>query len=687
LTLFGIAGALHGRAAIEPPPSVTADGARLWRGRVEEPTWATEGVSFLLRTPDGTVLVRAPLHEPPLPRTPCVVYGTAESTPAALNPRLGAGPAHAALVRAKAGSAVFLGAAPESPQGIVTRARAVIRSRITALYDDGLRGLLSALLLGDYSAVQPESAEGFRRLGLTHVLAISGVHMTILAGIVAIVARALVPRGRIWAAVAVAAVLAYTPIAGGSGPVLRASLMSAWGLLLLARGRAFDPLHVLSTTFLVTSAIAPRAAMAPGVILSYSATYGILAFTRWVHLPPRLARVRAIWQAMGVSIFATLATVPSIISFFGIVPLGSIVYSIPAEILSTMALVPAFGGLCLLPLRALSDLGFSAAWPALVALDWLTTRPLPAPAVTLAPEWALALTLAALSAIPPRRRGLTRWARWVPLAAGLALVVHARRTTDAPVVTILDVGAADAAFVQVPGATFLIDTGRAYHEGVITRAQSHLGIARPALVLTHPDDDHDGGARALLARGRVRSLLYAVTERGRAHDWLGAAGKTPERALSRGDTLWRHARGSILCLHPAPGDSLLEDNERSLVLELRWDGDRLVLMGDLEGEGLERFLARESISDRHTNPTRRRMLKLGHHGSPPSTPEALLDLEQPALALVSTGRSLEGDLDDRLSRRGITVLSTNGSGAIRLRWQEETLRIDRWRGRWRTETT
>jgi len=680
LALFAAGGLFHGLLARGPVPEAPEDREGLFRGVVAAPAWAAEGARFVIRGAGEDILVRAPIEAPPPPGAPCAVYGTVEPQAAVLNPHGGVTASAGVALRARAGAAVFFAEPPMSANLVIARLRDRVRARIFALFDGNLRGLLAALVLGDYSAVSAESSEGFRRLGLMHVLAISGVHMTILAGITAIAARVLLPHGMRWAIVAVLSVALYAPIAGGSGPVVRASIMSAWGILLVARGRAFDPLHVLSATFLLTSVLSPRTALAPGVVLSYSATFGILAFARWMPSPP--ARGRRIMQALGVSLFATAATAPSLVAYFGAVPIGGILYSIPAEIVSTFALVPAFAGLVSFPSPVLSDLAWCAAWPALFAIDWLTTRPLPAPSVVLAPEWALAIPIAALSCIPVRRRGLAAIARWAPMACALTLVVLSRTPVRAPILTVLDVGAADALFLELPGATFLVDSGRAHHEGVLARAQAHLGVFRPTLLLTHPDEDHDGCAVSLVRGRRVRELAFGITERDRPHAWLAAAGSFPTRAIARGETLWRRGSNYLRCLHPAPEDSLLEDNERSVVLELAWQNDRVLLMGDLEGEGLDRFLARENAGRASPAQGERVVLKLGHHGSPPATTPALLDLLRPEIALVSTGRTLAPELRDLLERRGVGILATGGSGALRLRWRGDEREICRWRRGW-----
>ena len=383
-------------------------------------------------------------------------------------------------------------------------------------------------------------------------------------------------------------------------------------------------------------------------------------------------------HTIGVSAAASLATLAPVTAFFGVVPLGGIPYSAPGGIAVVAALIPLFVGLFLSPLIVLRDLCFLAAWPGLAALRALALLPLPAPRVVLTFEITLAITLIAIGLVALLRR--RRWSAPVgALVAAVLAVASSPRPPVAPEVTFLDVGAGDAILIRLPdGENVIVDTGRPHHARTVVQAARRLGVTRASLLITHPDEDHDGGVGEIAGHGIAHTLYVAATEREAGERYRGW---DAIRYLSRGDTLWRGDRGEIVCLHPDAGDGDLTDNERSLVLRLRWGSTRLLLTGDLEDRGLERLLARSGPGE--GDPVRAEVLKVGHHGSPGASPAAFVERVGCGLAVVSCGRSPPEETLRRLEGVGARVVRTDRRGALRLRLTEPVCSLDHWAGRWR----
>jgi len=703
LAVFVAAGVLQGRAVVleatrdpVPPASLTGEGPRLVRGIVRETREGRFGDRLRVELPSGgRADVEVPRGAAPAPGTSVVLFGAPRPAGPGPNPGSGSGRLAPPRLRVRAPAGVLVEARP-APRGPVERARALVGDRLARVVRGTSLGLLRALLLGDRSGLDPALREEVRRLGLSHLLAISGMHVGILLGIAVTVARALVPtRGR-WAVPVILLGVLYAPVAGGSGSVVRATVMGGAVVALLACGRRLDGLGILAGAFLVTATLDPAAVFEPAYALSYLATLGILVYLRVLgpYLEGRAGRHLSTW--LGISVAATIATLPAVASWFGRIPLGGILYSVPGGVLVAAILTPAFAGLLLLPLGPLSELAFAAAWPAAWLLEHAIRAGLPGPGIELPVGGATALLLVAMAILLVLRTRSRLRVGLLLLAAALA-PVHATSRVTAPEVVLLDVGAGDAILLRLPGGRdLLVDTGRPAHAGRVARACRRLAADDVELLITHPDDDHDGGLPALVADRTVGAVTVGVGET------VDAAIAVPVREVARGDTLWRHPRGRLVCLHPTRKDRDLPDNERSVVLRLTWDDDEVLLTGDLEHEGLHRLLAREAR--RSGSPPSGgargdgsrpgdgaavdgpgwRVLKLGHHGSPGATSDALLAGHRWSVALVSLGGGLPAETGARLGRHRVPVAGTGGMGALRLRMGGAAPEIERWRGRWRS---
>lgn len=648
------------------------------RGRVESVAWTSSGVSLHVRTDPAPVRVFVRRAIDVSPGSDVFVFGRARPGSAGRNPGDRCrGPEGVLDVADAAG--VFLLRSPRTPGVILADLRAAFRRRLDATFTGEVRGLARALILGDRSGLSDTCRDGVRRMGVSHLLAISGMHVGILAALLVLVARTVRPMGSAWRWIVVAALVLYAPVAGSSGSVVRAVFMGALAVFVLGSGRRVDAMNLLAGSFVVTASASPALLGSIGYVLSYAATGGILLYAnrpKW-RLPRRLA-----WalDAFLVSVAATIATLPAVAIAFGDVRLGGILYSLPGGLLVTAAIVPLFAGLVSAPVSALSDTCLLAAWPALQAMAWLSRQPLPAPGLLMdAVHACVAITiLASVAACRFGERGRTVAA----LLAGISVLSPAARVPSAPEIVLFDVGSGDSILVSLPdGTRYLIDTGRPAHAFRVERALRRLGARRPVAIVTHGDEDHDGGIPELLSRRALSGLVLSAIDSADVAARYGARLGVPLTTLVRGDTLWRHARGAIVCTNPARDDGDIdEDNARSLVLELIWDEWRVLLTGDLEGEGLTRYESRER--DRARFPGRT-ILKLGHHGSPNSSPPSLIESWSPELAIVSRAGPLPAETASRFASIRVPVVSTATWGALSIRLAETGPGVRHWRCGWR----
>lgn len=287
------------------------------------------------------------------------------------------------------------------------------------------------------------------------------------------------------------------------------------------------------------------------------------------------------------------------------------------------------------------------------------------------------------AALPFALAPLTGWVWWLALAPSPWPLLQ---------VTVLDVGQGDAIVVQTPsGRLLMVDTGRTTPEDdmgrrVVLPFLRAQGLHRiDALLLTHADDDHIGGAATLLERATVRHLLVSpmTSDAPTYRRLLDAARRRaiPITRLARGQTL--DFRDGVVAetLHPAPHgppDSKRSDNNMSLVLRLRYGATSILLTGDAEAPA-------EAEMERAGVDLRADVLKVGHHGSLTSSSERFLDAVRPQAAILSAGRGNpfghpHPDVLARLEARRIRVFRTDRDGAICIRSDGRTLRITTTRG-------
>lgn len=556
--------------------------------------------------------------------------------------------------------------------------------------------LAGALLLGRREGLDPELRETFARSGLVHLLAISGTHVALLAGALLLLGRVLrLPRSTLtWSTLALIAV--YLAVIGAPASAVRSGIMIALALGAVLLQRPSASLPMVAAAALVILAFQPLAALDAGFQLSFAGVLGILLLRgamlkrvpeRWrASTPARLAT-----ESLVVSAAAFLATAPITAYHFSQVAPVSIPANLPAIPLTSLALV----GICLAALvepvaPPLGRMFADGAGVALDALGWVAARAAEVPyghAAVSPPQWwvwagvAAAVLLALESTV--RMRPPVRWvvAAGTACAAFLALPVVAAPRHAGLEIHFIDVGQGDAVALRTPrGRWLLVDAGPrtersdAGERRVLPFLRAHRVPRLEALILTHPDADHIGGAPAVLAGievGRVvepglpvGKPLYLETLRAaeaRGVPWSAArSGRTLTVDGVVLELLWPDAQSL---------DGLPEANEISAVMRLRYGSFTALFTGDV-GAGVEATLAA-----RHGAALRADLLKAGHHGSSTSTSAALLDVVRPGLVVVSAGRRNRyghpaPSVLRRLRERGIPVARTDLEGTVSVRVAE-----------------
>lgn len=593
-----------------------------------------------------------------------------------------------------------------TPAGMLARLSTAIRDRARRALERTLapptRGIALALVLGDGDAVDDTSAERVRAAGLTHVLAVSGMHVTVVVGALLYLLRRALRRpwiaarcdpSRVAHALAVPLALAYAELAGGSPSAWRAATTAAIAWSLRAAGRRPRALATSALAAITLALVDPASAMRPAFLLSIAATAAVL------DLPGELS-LEALARG---SVRASLATAPLVIWCFEGVPLVSVIANvvllpIVAAIVLPLATLHAFIATCLPALSAptaflldTSCRGFVAACDVLGAIE--LGRALPPPDAA----EGVVLTLAALGlvALPGARRKLAVAALAALALAGAEAHLRERETPHGVLrATFLDVGQGDAALLDLPdGSLVVVDAGGAFGASAdpgarvlvpLLRARRRARIER--LVVTHPHPDHYGGVAALAAafpigdvwddgqatfedpEGAWARRLRALGQRATLHDPADLCGRPREHAGARIEVLW-----------PCPAfDAGWDANDNSLVLRVTFGGRTLLLLGDAEAHAESALLARGLRGPVD-------VMKVGHHGSRTSSTDAFVAALAPRLAIVSAGVGNRfghphDEVVARLGAHGATVLRTDDDGGIVVTTDGTTLSAESWSG-------
>lgn len=533
------------------------------------------------------------------------------------------------------------------PAYAIARAREAIRTRFSqVLPDDGHTGMLVALAVGDQSSIPDWRWQAYRRTGITHLMSISGLHVTMIGGLLAWCAGGLwrrapflavrVPAQRVAVLAGALAAGGYGLLAGFGIPAQRTLLMLAVVAIALWLGRRVATSRVLALALFVVLLTDPMAVRAPGFWLSFGAV-AILMLAgsarlgdarrvgAWSEWPRRW--LRAQW---GI----TLALIPALLALFQQFSLVSPLANLVAIPVVSLLVTPLALLAAALPLDAPLWLAHVlAAWLD-GGVDFLAALPIAVWQQAAPPPWAVLLGMVgALWLIMPR--GLP--ARWLGLVLLVPLFAWTppRPAAGTLRATVLDVGQGLAVHLQTAHHDLLYDTGPRYGsdadagERVVVPYLRASGVrVLSSLVVTHADLDHAGGAQSVLAEMPVAWSRSSLP----ADDPILPA--MPNHRPCRDGERWTWDGVRFAFLHPAPPDTAdktpVRRNDRACVLRADAGGHVLLLTSDIEAASERRLLG---------TPQRLRaeVLVVPHHGSKTSSTPAFVAAVDPRVAVFPVG--------------------------------------------------
>ena len=513
--------------------------------------------------------------------------------------------------------------------------RQALYDRLSAALNGGpLAGIIKALIMGADDEITPAQWDVLRRTGTTHLVAISGSHIGLVAGFVFFVAR------RVWSGLgamrwsppsiaaisAFTAALFYSALADFAIPTQRAMIMIGIVMGAVIGQRHLNGFHVLATALFAVVLYDPLAVLSPGFWLSFTAV--ALIFFAVSYRRGEISGWRAMMQ---VNWTTSLGLAPLLMLFFQQVSLISPIANLFAVPVIGLLLIPVcLTGALLLPILPVAGEGLLSfasrllewIWPFLQRLaelpvaQWTHAEP---------PFWTIPLASAGFVLLLSPKGIPARW-------LGLVLAVPAvTAQPDRPPpagfrLTLLDVGQGLGAVVETREHLMIFDTGARFGSrfdigsAVIEPYLRHQGMERiDALIVSHGDNDHIGGARLLLERFAVGRTYTSVPE------------KLPEFSTEtcKAEQSWEWDGVKFEML--APIEKSEHENDNSCVLKVSGSGGSALLTGDIEKTG-ERLLV-----DHYGHYLASDILVVPHHGSNTSSSHDFLAAVKPYYALIPAG--------------------------------------------------
>ncbi len=598
--------------------------------------------------------------------------------------------------------------------------RRLAARRIHLEYQVGLRlppeqaAVAMGMLTASRGLITPEFRHPFDLTGTSHLLAISGLHLAVLASILWLILGQVINRfpwlllrfgkKRVCGPIVVLMLIAYVIMIGAPVSAQRALLMLTVAILAYTTLRSFCAVHAISLAAILLILTQPTILFELGFQLSFLATAGIILFMRarptWMRPPePGLQKeskrrrfVRSMINFIGISFAATLSTWPAIVIISGELPV--------AGLWLNLLVVPAFS-IAIFPVMAVAAIFLpiipSIAQPALelaticiiymqqgldIAAYW------PGSTIRTGNLSFLSWLLGTLSIIWLILGGLSRRTIMLAtIAASMAFtsswIAEHAFTRPSTRVHFIPVGQGDSTFVEFPdGTTMLVDAGGTQmgQDPGLHRVLPYLkslGIRRiDYVIVSHAHQDHFGGFQALVRPFRPRNFIYDTSEHS------PALIKLAKNMQESGSELVPIDNFTNIPLHDTtlniirPGGDLRgSTNDMSLVVSFQFAGASVLLPGDIE-ESSETWLLENNLVQPHT------IIKLPHHGSKTSSTQPFVDALQPRIAIVPVGKhnhfghphskviqryAATGASTFRTDQNGLIVLDISQEGEITVR--------------------
>lgn len=575
----------------------------------------------------------------------------------------------------------------------IVRLKEYFSMLLEEIYDERDAGILKAVLLGDKSSLREQDQLLYQKNGISHLLAISGLHISMIGiGIYRFLRKC---RFTFWEAGIPSGILLflYGFMTGFGISTIRAVCMFLVLIFADMVGRAYDMASAMALAAIIVLLRNPLQARQAGFLLSFGAVLGICFV--YPILQSVFGTEKKYSKTILFSISLTLVTYPITVHFFYEYPLYSMILNF--IVIPCMPVVMGAGGAGMLAGSISPSLGRIIGFPAHLVLsfyeilgNWFVKLPFSVISLGCEDRWQLIvyyiLLLAGLLGLWYGRRKV--FALFLPLA----LLVVTLRFHSPLEFTAVSVGQGDCLYMRLPdGTTCLVDGGSTSEKNIgqyrILPYLKYCGAEKVDYVfLTHLDEDHMNGIREIVEQygsldsvkiGTIFFPAIANPDEKYMEMWELAEDKGIDVKTIGADDRLLGEEYVLDCLYPVKGSYSNDKNDTSIALALKFREFSMLLTGDMGFEGEQELLDRGTLESVD-------VWKVSHHGSKYSGGEQFLEVISPTLSLISVGRNSYGhpskELMDRLTSVGSQVKTTLDSGALMLTCDGHTYSISLQRG-------
>ncbi len=557
-----------------------------------------------------------------------------------------------------------------------------ITDRIEELFPQDAAAFAKALLLGDRSGITYETSTAFKVSGISHIVAVSGLHVSILFSVVYLICgRKRIPVFLI----GLPSLILFAAVTGFSPSVTRACIMQALVLLAMLTDKEYDPPTALSFAALTMMVVNPMVVASISFQLSVGCMIGIFLFTprikNWLLESTPLKKIKGKgllsrlrnWfvTSISVSMGASVITAPLVAYHFGTISLVSLL----TNLLIVWLISYIFYGIIFACVISAANLLFGklAAWLVVLPIRIVLCTATQLSRIPLAAVYTESIYVVVwlvgvyvLLAIFLLMKKKSVWVFGSLCVIGLCVALCASWTEPWMTscrVTMLDVGQGQCILLQSEGKSFLVDCGGDWDTDCADLAAETLlsqGIQRlDGLIVTHYDKDHAGGVSYLLTRISADHVYlpeivdpYGISDQIRRSADLNACISVSD------DLVLTYGKSKLTIFGP---ENYNLENESSLCILFQKENCDILITGDRSDFGEQLLLSRTELPELD-------LLIAGHHGSGKSTGEKLLSRTCPQYVFISVGENRYGhpaeELLQRLQQFGCCVYRTDQNGTI-----------------------
>lgn len=557
-----------------------------------------------------------------------------------------------------------------------------IKDKIVEVFEKTLpakeAALFEGVVLGKTDTLDEDLKTDFSNSGLTHIMAVSGMNVAYIVMPLEFIFMRLRLRKSLSVGIIATALIVFTMMTGASASVVRAVIMSLVVLFGKLLNKQADVLTSLAFSSLLILLYNPISLFDIGFQLSYAATLSLIIFY------PKMQGVfkffpKFLQDTIAVTISAQIGVTPIIVYYFNkfsLISLFSNILAVPlAGIILLSGLITAvLGFIHMFLAQLLGGLNYFLLEALIFIAEKSVKIPYSVISISTPKLYSIVLYYCIISAViffwKPIKERVNMKALYRAGAAVCVLIVIVILIPKYLEVSFIDVGQGDSIFIKSPsGKVILIDGGATTANGsdmgekVVTPFLLDKGISKiDIIVMTHTDSDHAGGLKSIIEKMDVKAVAVSDSADFLKEKPLFNAIKSKSVKLIRIKPNSRIEIEGGMYFEALNSDTLITDNDKSLVLRMTYRNKKFLFVGDAS-QNYERSLLDEKI------PITADVLKVSHHGSKYATTDDFLNAVHPKVAVISVGKNNlfghpSGEVIDRLLKHGSEIFRTDKDGCV-----------------------